>query len=207
MSRLFPLALALCLGALPAAASDSGRPSRADLQRVMEHHRRSVVKILGPRRAATGVFVGTAGQVLTSLEPVGEEYVGLSVATVEHSGQALPARVLLANAALKVAVVAAPEGTYPAVPVRLLKEGDSLEGHWLVGVVPGARNRPEKPETAQATRAPAPFYDVPLALPPGSPVFDSDGRLVAVVVQRTRRGCRVLPMGEVKLTLAASDKP
>ncbi|NVJ23136.1 MULTISPECIES: trypsin-like peptidase domain-containing protein [Myxococcus] len=207
MSRLSPLALALCLVTLPASSADPGKPSRADLQRVMEQHSRSVVTVNGPRSAGPGVFVGSAGQVLTSMESVGQEYVGLNVATVEHEGQALPARVLVANVALKVAVVAAPDGTYPAVPVRLLKEGDSLEGRWVVGVVPGARNRPAKPEAAQATRAPAPFYDVPLALPPGSPLFDSDGRVVAVVVQRTRRGCRVLPLGEVKLTLASANEP
>ncbi|MCK8496540.1 S1 family peptidase [Myxococcus fulvus] len=207
MSRLSPLVLSLCLFALPALAADKARPSRADLQRVLEQHTRSVVKVSGPQRTGHGVIVGAAGQVLTSVEPVGEEYVGLQVATVEHAGQALPARVLLANGALKVAVVAAPDGAYPAVAVRLLKDGDSLEGRWVVGVVPGTRGRPSKPTAAQVSRAPAPFYDVPLALPPGSPVFDGDGRLVAVVVQRTRRGCRVLPMGEVKVTLASADGP
>lgn len=205
MSRLLPFLL--CLVALPSFAGE-GRPSRADLQRVMELHERSVVRVRGPKQSGPGVIVGAAGQVLTSVAPVGEGFVGLNAATVEHDGKRLPARVVLANAALKVALVAAPDGTYPAVPVRLLKDGDSLAGQWLVGVVPGAKGQPARPVSAQARGgAPAPFFDVPLALPAGSPVFDSDGRLVAMVVQRHKRGCRVLPLGEVKGQLVSADAP
>lgn len=207
MSRLPPLLLCLLAFTLPALA-DEARPSRADLQRVMEQHARSVVRVRGPKQSGTGVIVGAAGQVLTSLGPVGEELVGLDAATVEHDGKALPARVVLANADLKVAVVAAPDGTYPAVPVKLLKDGDSLAGRWVVGVLPATKGQPARPVSAQATgSAPLPFYDVPLALPAGSPVFDGDGRLVAVVVQRTRRGCRVLPLGAVKVQLASAEAP
>ena len=41
-----------------------------------------------------------------------------------------------------------------------------------------------------------------LALPPGTPLFDTNGRLVAVSVQRRGRGCRALPMDAVKRQLA-----
>lgn len=206
MSRPPPLVLFLCLLALPSLAGEA-RPSRADLQRVMELHARSVVRVRGPRQAGPGVIVGSAGQVLTALGPVGEEFTGLNAATVEHDGKTLPARVVLASAALKVAVVAAPDGTYPAVPVRVLKDGEGLAGRWVVGVVPAAKGQPARPVPAQASGAPAPFFDVPLALPAGSPVFDADGRLVAVVVQRHRRGCRVLPLGAVKVQLASAEAP
>jgi hypothetical protein len=207
MSRLPPLLLLCCLVALPSFAGE-GRPSRADLQRVMELHARSVVRVRGPKQSGPGIIVGAGGQVLTSVEPVGEAFVGLNAATVEHDGKVLPARVVLANAALKVAVVAAPDGTYPAVPVKLLKDGDSLDGKWVVGVLPATKGQPARPVAAQASgNAPEPFYDVPLALPAGSPVFDGDGRLVAVVVQRNRRGCRVLPLGEVKVQLASAEAP
>lgn len=200
------LPLLLCLVALPSPClAGEGRPSRADLRRVMELHARSVVRVRGPKQVGTGVIVGSAGQVLTSLEPVGEAFVGLNAATVEHDGKALPARVVMASAALKVAMVTAPDGTYPAAPVKLLKDGDSLAGRWVVGVVPATRGQPARPVPAQASEAPAPFFDVPLALPAGSPVFDADGRLVAVVVQRHRRGCRVLPLGAVKVQLASVD--
>ncbi|NMO16279.1 MXAN_2756 family trypsin-like serine endoprotease [Pyxidicoccus fallax] len=201
-----PPPLLLLLIALPSLAlAGEGRPSRADLQRVMELHARSVVRVRGPKQTGPGVIVGSAGQVLTSLEPVGADYVGLSAATVEHDGKDLPARVVLASAALKVALVAAPDGTYPAVPVKLLKDGEGLAGRWVVGVMPAAKGQPARPVPAQASGAPAPFFDVPLALPAGSPVFDADGRLVAVVVQRHRRGCRVLPVGAVKVQLASAD--
>jgi hypothetical protein len=207
MSRLLTLLLFCCLATLPASAADKGRPSRADLQRVLELHTRSVVKVRGPKRTGTGVIVGAAGQVLTSVDPLGEEYVGLNAATVEHEGKALPAKVMLASAALKVAMVAAPDGTYPAVPVKLLKEGEALTGRWVVGVLPAAKGQPARPMSAQAGGAPAPFFDVPLALPAGSPVFDADGRLVAVVVQRHKRGCRVLPVSAVKVQLASAGGP
>ncbi|HZI14660.1 MAG TPA: trypsin-like peptidase domain-containing protein [Myxococcus sp.] len=200
------LSFALLLLATSAAATE--RPSRADLQKALSLHERSVVRVRGPKQSGPGVIVGAAGQVLTSVAPVGEGFVGLNAATVEHDGKRLPARVVLANAALKVALVAAPDGTYPAVPVRLLKDGDSLAGQWLVGVVPGAKGQPARPVSAQARGgAPAPFFDVPMALPAGSPVFDTDGRLVAMVVQRHKRGCRVLPLGEVKGQLVSADAP
>ncbi|MFP2908596.1 serine protease [Pyxidicoccus sp. 3LFB2] len=147
MSRPLPLLLCVLL-ALPSFAGE-GRPSRADLQRVMELHARSVVRVRGPRHTGPGIIVGAAGQVLTSVGPVGEEFVGLNAATVEHDGKSLPARVVLANAALKVALVAAPDGTYPAVPVRLLKDGDSLDKRWVVGVVPGVKGQPARPMSAQ----------------------------------------------------------
>ncbi|GHG73412.1 serine protease [Comamonas sp. JC664] len=205
MARL--LTLVLCLTSLASAAADRERPSRAALQRVLERHGRSVVNVQGPRRAGPGVFIGAAGQVLTSVAPVGLGFTGLNATTVEHEGKTLPARVVLASEDLQVAVLAAPEGTYPAAPVKLLKDGASLAGQWLVGVVPATKGQPARPVPAQARAAPAPFYDVALALPAGTPVFDAEGRLVAVVVKQLRRGCRVLPLGAVKVELAAMDTP
>ncbi|WP_426751055.1 serine protease [Myxococcus sp. Y35] len=205
MARLLPLVL--CLVSSSATAADGDRPSRADLQRVLERHGRSVVHVKGPRRAGPGVFVGAEGQVLTSVAPVGTRFTGLNATTVEHDGKSLPARVVMASEDLQVAVLAAPDGTYPAAPVKVLKEGASLEGQWLVGVLPATRRQPATPVPAQARAAPPPFYDVPLALPAGSPVFDAEGRLVAVVVKQHRRGCRVLPLGAVKVQLAAMDTP
>jgi hypothetical protein len=46
--------------------------------------------------------------------------------------------------------------------------------------------------------------DVDLPLPPGSPLFDVNGRLVALVVQRRNGGCRALPLASVKLQLAST---
>ncbi|MFL5351565.1 trypsin-like peptidase domain-containing protein [Archangium sp.] len=190
--RLLPLVLFLF--ATHALAED--RPTMADLQKALALHERSVVKVRGNRKAGVGVIVGTEGQVLTSVSNV-----SLDTAQVEFAGQALPAKVVLANAYLKVAVVAAPAGDYPAVPVRTAT--DSPVGQWLIGVVP-ARNRRsnDTPKAGLARKAPAPFFDVDLALPPGSPLFDTNGRLVAVSVQRKGRGCRALPLDVVRQQLA-----
>ncbi len=194
--RLLALLL-LCLG-LPAHAAGTERPSRADMQKVLELHERSVVRVHGPRRAGPGIIVGSAGQVLTSVE-----HVSLESAEVEFSGQRLHGSVMLANAALKIAVVAAPSGTYPSVPVKVLPEG--LAGQWLIGVIQGrGKKAVSLPFTAVARRTQEPFVDVDLPLPPGSPLFDANGRLVALVVQRRGGGCRALPLASVKLQLASA---
>ncbi len=189
--RLLPLVLFLFV----TSVSAEERPSRADLQKVLAAHERSVVKVQGPREAGPGVIVGTGGQVLTSVR-----HISLEAAQVEYEGQTLPATVVLANAYLKVAVIAAPAGTYPAVPVRV--DTGSPTGQWLIGVIPGRGKKKDRPASARARKAPAPFFDVDLALPPGTPLFDSKGRLVAVSVQRRGRGCRALPLDVVKQQLA-----
>lgn len=187
------LALVLALLATPASATE--RPSHADLRKALALHERSVVWVRGAREAGPGIIVGTEGQVLTSVR-----HVSLESAQVEYAGRTLPATVVLANAYLKVAVVAAPPGTYPAAPVRVTTE--SPTGQWLIGVVPGRGKRKDMPAAALARKAPEPFVDVDLALPPGTPLFDTNGRLVAVSVQRRGRGCRALPLDAVKRQLA-----
>jgi hypothetical protein len=183
------------------AAQEPERPTRATLQKVLELHERSVVEVRGPRRSGPGVIVGGEGQVLTSVEHVSLD----TGAEVHHEGQTLRASVVASNGALKFAVVAAPSGSYPAVPVRVLPEGGV--GQWFVGVVRG-KDKKGRPEAAQARKAPAPFFDVDLALAPGSPLFDATGKMVAVAVQRRGRGCRALPLGAVKLHLGtATDTP
>jgi hypothetical protein len=105
--RLLPLVLLLL--ATRVSASEPERPSRADLQRALSLYEQSVVRVRGAREAGPGIIVGTEGQVLTSVR-----HVNLDAAQVEYGGRTLPATVVLANAYLKVAVVAAPAGTYPA---------------------------------------------------------------------------------------------
>jgi hypothetical protein len=191
--------LALVLALLATGASAEERPSRADLQRALALHERSVVRVRGPREAGPGIIVGAEGQVLTSVR-----HVSLDAAQVEYDGRTLPATVVLANGSLKVAVVAAPAGDYPAAPVRVSSE--SPTGQWLIGIVRGRGKQKDRPEAALARKAPEPFIDVDLALPPGSPLFDTNGRLVAVSVQRKGRGCRALPLESVRRQLAASQQ-
>lgn len=184
---------------LPPAAAGAERPTRADLQKAVELHERSVVRVLAPRRAGPGVIVGTEGQILTAVD-----HVSLETTEVEVGGQRLPASVVLANASLKVAVIAAPSGTYPSVPVKVSAE--SLDGQWLIGVIPGrGKKAPSQPFTAAARRAKQePFLEVGIPFAPGTPLFDVQGRLVAVVVQRRTGGCRALPLSAVKLQLASA---
>jgi hypothetical protein len=194
------LRLLLCLFlVLPPAAAGAERPTRADLQKAVELHERSVVRVLAPRRGGPGVFVGSQGQVLTAVD-----HVSLESTQVEFGGQKLAASVVLANAYLKVAVIAAPSGTYPSVPVKASAE--SLEGQWLIGVIPGrGKKAPSQPFTAVAQRSKQePFLDVGIPFAPGTPLFDSQGRLVAVVVQRRPGGCRALPLSAVKVQLASA---
>ena len=202
--------LCLVLVLLAPAVHAGDTPTRADLQRTLELYTRSVVKVSsgrggrGGREAGLGVIVGAEGQVLTSahhLTPGGER----EAARVEFAGQSLPATVVLTNALLQVAVLAAPAGTYPAVPVHVSAE--SPAGQWLIGVVPGRGHEQDTPAAAQAREASAPFFDVELALPPGSPLFDTRGRLVAVAVERRGRGCRALPLGAVKQELVTRASP
>jgi hypothetical protein len=187
----------LCLG-LAAHASGPERPTRADLLKALELHERSVVRVIAPRHSGPGVIVGSQGQVLTAVE-----HVSMESTEMEFGGQRLPASVVLANASLKVAVIAAPSGAYPSVPVKVLPEG--LDGHWLIGVVRGRGKQPPEPFTAVARNSKQePFVDLDLPLVPGTPLFDTQARLVAIVVQRRPAGCRALPLSAVKLELAST---
>ncbi|RKG75727.1 serine protease [Corallococcus exercitus] len=197
---LIPALLCLLL-ALPTRAGAEARPSRADLQRVLELHARSSVRVRGPQHAGPGIIVGADGQVLTAVSLVGPES-----AQVEHAGNALTARVVLSSTVLQVAVVAGPQGAWPAAPVRLVPEG--LAGRWVVGVMPARKKgQRDTPRATLAKAAPAPFFDVDLTLVPGSPLYDGDGRLVGVVVERRGRGARALPLSAVKAELASADAP
>ncbi|MGE6759348.1 serine protease [Corallococcus interemptor] len=197
---LVPALLCLLL-ALPTRAGAEARPSRADLQRVLELHTRSSVRVRGPQHTGPGIIVGADGQVLTAVS-----LVGPSSAQVVHAGNALTARVVLSSTSLQVAVVAGPQGTWPAAPVRLVPEG--LAGRWVVGVMPARKKgQRDTPRATVAKTAPAPFFDVDLTLAPGSPLYDGDGRLVGLVVERRGRGARALPLSAVKAELASADAP
>jgi hypothetical protein len=191
--------LALVLALFATSASAEERPSRADLQKALALYERSVVRVRGPREAGPGIIVGAEGQVLTSVR-----HVSLDAAQVEYDGRTLPATVVLASGYLKFAVVAAPAGDYPAAPVRVSSE--SPAGQWLIGILRGRGKQKDRPDAARARKAPEPFIDVDLALPPGSPLFDTNGRLVAVSVQRKGRGCRALPLEAVRQQLAARQQ-
>ena len=74
---LIPTLLCLLL-AWPPPAGAEPRPSRADLQRVLELHARSSVRVRGPQHAGPGIIVGADGQVLTAVSLVGPDSVQVS---------------------------------------------------------------------------------------------------------------------------------
>src|SRR5690606_2374774 len=120
-------------------------------------------------------------------------------ASVELAGSRLEAAVRLASIDSRFAVVKLPGGTYPAAPVRARTA--SLAGTWLIGIVKTARGK-ATPTAVVPRPARAPFLSVGLPLAPGSPLFDADGRLVALAVERRGGGCLALPLDFVKARLA-----
>jgi hypothetical protein len=241
-------ALALALGAAPASAGpdtgsgsgDAKRPTNAALRKAFENNARSVVEVVGPHRSGAGVVVGRDGQVLTSVE-----HVGLEQATVRVGGQSLPARVVMANAALRAAVVVvdpprppqpqpvaaaapgaggaadgggpapAPSPASPPPPPELHPPAVRLDEVFQVGTELVAIERdPKKGElrphlvkVSRGRKATSPFVEVNAPLPAGTPLFDGQGRLVAMAVQRRKASARALPIPEVKGLLAEAPPP
>lgn len=196
-------ALAALLAAL-FAAPPASRPSSAVLRRTYQTARSSTVQVIGPKASGTGIIVGAAGEVLTS-----PQYVGLNDAKVLWDGREVPARVALADARLKVALVeiSAP-GSFPSVSVKLR---DSLEmGSWLIGIIQPLGKRPSV-AFGQVTRSnggEAIFAEAALSVPPGTPVFDEQSRLVGLAVERSgKHQTRILPLSAIKAQLTALLSP
>jgi hypothetical protein len=188
----------------PVEAGAGARPTSAALRKAFEQARRSVVEVRGPRKSGAGVLVGRDGHVLTSVD-----FVGLEEARVVFQGKELQGRTVMASAPLKAAVVAAVAeeggGEFPAAAVQL--EEAFREGTWLVAAERGANGQPH-PRLVQVYRGrkvTSPFVEVNAPLPNGTPLFDPQGRLVAMAVQRRRRTARALPMPEVKVLLAQAE--
>jgi hypothetical protein len=193
----------LAVSSVVASASEP-RPSAAALRKAFESNRDSVVEVVGPHARGAGVVVGAAGQVLTSVS-----YVGLESATVRVADKSLPAKVLMANATLKVAVVSVGDAGvdgWRSAPVAL--STPLTRGMWVVGLK-RARDGSVSPLVGQVSRVPmeTAFVDTDLRLPPGSPLFDSRGRMVAITVQTRADGSRALPLPRVKGELIQESEP
>ena len=187
------LPLLALLGVLlaPFAGAAEAPPTRAALQRALEAHARSAVQVRSAGRAGPGVIVGAGGQVLTSVQQV-----GLYEAEVGAGSGAERVPVVMANATLKVALLRLPGEAHPAASVALLPARPGRP--WLIGVV-DASGKGARAVAGRARPAEGPFLRVPLALAPGSPLFDTQGRLVAVAVaRRGPRACDVLPLSAMK---------
>lgn len=198
MRAILPIGLVVLSG----VAAAEGRPSVKALREAFAANHRNLVQVTGPRKTGPGIFVGSSGHVLTSVD-----YVSMTDATVEFEGRRMSAKVVMANADLKVAVLKVDEeGEYPATPVspaRVLKRGT-----WVLALVRSPRGQP-RAVVGRVTKDPPygqPFVEIDLPLPPGTPLFDRRGQLVAVAVQRrSGAGSRALPIPAVKLQLAGEN--
>lgn len=197
--------LGTCLLVLMAAAPARERaPTGAALRKAFELNRRAMVEVVGPHRSGPGVIVGASGQVLTSVD-----FVGLYDAKVRRDGKEHPAKVLLASADLKIAVLEIqPPGEFPAAPVH--ERGEVGKGSLLVGI---GRSRKGDPtpvvgRVLKGASERSAFLEVGAPLPAGAPLFDGQGKLVAVSVgRRAGRACRALPVPAVKVQLARGPQP
>ncbi|MGA9521106.1 MAG: serine protease [Myxococcaceae bacterium] len=205
MRPLAALAIAV-LASSAGASSAPSRPTHASLRKAYEQNVHSLVTVKHGKRSGPGVIVGADGQVLTSVQHVGLEQATVVVDGVEHEAQ-----VIAANARLKIAVIQLPGtttmdgGARWSVPA--VSEAPPTRGHWVVGVVPASGAKKEPSPVAgrvmkEASTSSA-FLLTDLALPPGSPLFDTRGRLVALVVERAGRiGSRALPIAAVRAELS-----
>lgn len=201
--------LALALPVLLAAAPHEPPPTRASLRKAYEHNAHVLVEVSGGRRHGTGVIVGASGQIVTPVDNV-----GLYEAKVKLDGTELPAKVLAANARLKIAVVeiAVPDGKNLAAPPAQTDPRLLRKGAWLVGIQPAGavkKKQDPKPLAGRVIAAPSikrPFVVTDLPLPPGSPLFDPKGRLVAVVVERVGRiGSKAVPLRVIQAQVAEAQ--
>jgi len=193
-------------------AAAARKPTNAALRKAFENNVQAVVEVVGPHKSGPGVVVGAGGQVLTSVD-----YVSLEEATVKVDGRPLRARVVMANASLKAAVVAvevpaaAPDaGAPPAFrPPAVRLDETFVAGTELLAIVRDQEGAlaPRLVEVSRGRQVTSPFVEVNASLPNGTPLFDPQGRLVAMAVQRRKSSARALPVPEVKGQLAEAAKP
>src|SRR5919198_96256 len=191
--------LAIGAGAQPPAK----RPSNAALRKAFERNRDAVVEVWSSRGRGVGVIVGDAGQIATSVD-----HVDLSNATVRLAGRERPAKVTLADARLKIALLEPeidPDERHVAVAVDA--KAPLTPGTWLVGIDRPVKKRggvsPFAGRILRSARAGDPFVVTDLPLGPGSPLFDVRGRLVAIAVQRMGRiGSRAVLVSRLQTQVA-----
>jgi hypothetical protein len=185
------------------SAFAAGRPTRAALRKAFEANRESIVEVKGPSGSGTGVIVGADGHVVTSVK-----YVGLDQALVKRVGEAAQAKVLLADARLGLSVVQL-ESQLPIRAASVSLAGRFAKGDWLVGIQV-KKSGELVPTVGQVRKGPtekSPFFEAALKLPPGTPLFDPRGRLVAVVMKLRGSTCQALPMTVVRDLLQAAKQP
>ncbi|MCI0569789.1 MAG: serine protease [Myxococcaceae bacterium] len=193
-------ALPLLLALLTNGAAGGPPPTRAALQRVLAAVERSAVEVEGPRGRGPGITVGAGGEVLTTVD-----HVGPLGAVVWHRGERREARVVLADPDTRLALLKVEDSAdLAAVPVQVLEA--VVPGTWLLSVTSWRAQRYPVKLQSRSTSAPARHFSLSRALPPASPLFDSQGRLVALVVRRAGRGrALALPLSELTRQLPRAE--
>jgi hypothetical protein len=187
-----------------AAAPTGQRPSSAVIRRAYEAARSSTVKVVGPKGAGAGIIVGAAGEVLTSID-----YVGTTEAKVIWEGRELTAKVTLANAQLRVALIeiSAP-GSFPSAAVKLREQLEEGSQVFSVASMRAKKTTVLIGSIVRPNSKSAPFAETDFAVPPGSPIFDEQGRLIALAVEaRGKRSTAILPLWAIKSQLASVLDP
>lgn len=222
-----PSLFALLFLALPCvafAAKPPVKPTDASMRRAWERNAHTVVEVSRKDgRRGAGVIVGADGHVATSTHNV-----DLYEATVHLDGRAITATVLSANARTRVAILKLPleNGELLRAPEAKI-DAALVRSSWLVGIQPAsgragpnstkhananashakgaepataknATTRPSAGRILQGVTHPRPHFLTELSLPPGSPLFDERGRLVAIVVERAgKHGSLAIPLDRV----------
>ncbi len=207
MRLLFTLSLSLLVTS--AWASPPPRPSDGALRRAWERNAHTVVEVSrADGRRGAGVIVGAGGHIATSTHNVDFES-----ATVHMEGRTLRARVIAADARTRVALLelSLPDGHPPLRAPEAHLTASLVQARWLVGIAPsreaGAATRPAAGKILQPVSAPRPHLIAGLALPPGSPLFDERGRLVALVVERAgRHASLAVPLSTVQAHAKAAQR-
>lgn len=205
MNRL--LVLGLVALAAQASAQSASRPTRAALQRVAESCGPALVVVESPSGRGPGVVVGVRGEILTAS---GTDTDALRETRVRLGEARLPLETVVDDprAGLRVLRALGPlESGVQPVP---LQPTDALSpGHWVIALVRKDGAWVSLPlQLRKAASGSASGAWVRAALPPGTPLFDARGRLVASIVGAPK-GKRALaqPLGPLRRMVAGETPP
>ncbi len=185
-------------------ASPPARPTDGSLRRAWERNAHTVVEVSRKDgRRGAGVIVGADGHIATSTHNVDFE-----TATVHLDGQSHTARVIAADARTRVALLqlSLPADHGPLRAPEANTKATLEKAHWLVGIEPNDKGtKPALGKVLQPVTSPRPHLLTELSLPPGSPLFDERGRLVALVVERSgRHASLAVPLSTVQAQAQAA---
>jgi hypothetical protein len=171
------------------------------MQKMIEQARPSLVEVFGKKTKGAGVILSTQGHVVTSPRalPKGSDKVSVRI------GQSvLEAKILLVDNDTQMAVLALPQTTeYPTAAVRL--EAKLSRGAWMIGIERTRKGQASGKLGHLKTLATVkqPLLKLDFEMAPGSPVLDSSGKVVAVMVGPGAKSKTAVPVDRLKEQLTA----